>query len=101
MLKFLKVIILTESNDYSRNLLKIFDTLADYEVTNFFISDFFKDINKKSSIIENTSIIFLNLEEINFDFDIESAVKSILSINPNILIITSVNNDNKKNGLKC
>ncbi len=99
MLKFLKVIILTESNDYSRNLLKIFDTLADYEVTNFLISDFFKDINKKSSIIENTSVIFLNLEEINFDFDIESAVKSILSINPNILIITSVNNDNKKNAI--
>jgi len=99
LLNALKIIVLSQDNRYSRTLLEILENPDEYALTTFLTADFFANIDKYSSIVKNSDIVFLDLENIPLKFNAENSIKQLLNINPDILLVTTVSADDRKSAI--
>ena len=101
MFQSLRVVILTQDNHYSRILLKILDRLDEYQPSTYLTSEFFSSIDEHASFISECDIVFLDLSGDPVPAtDAENKVKLLLNINPSLLIITTVNPEDRKSAIE-
>ncbi len=100
MLHILKIVILSQNNEFSRNILKLLDDSSGYTPISFLTIDFFANIEKYSAIIKESDIVILDLENIYDEFNAEMSLKLLSAINSEIIIITAASVENRNNAIK-
>ncbi len=96
MLHVLKIVILSQNNEFSRNILKLLDDSSEYMPISFLTFDFFANIEKYSAIVKESDIVILDLENIHDEFNSEISIKLLLAINSEIIIVTGASVDNRQ-----
>lgn len=95
MLHVLKIVVLSQNNEFSRNILNILKDSSQYMPASFLTFDFFANLEKYSAIIKESDIVILDLENIYDEFNTEMSLKLLTTLNSDIIIITSASVGNR------
>ncbi|HPG58878.1 MAG TPA: hypothetical protein PKW98_13755, partial [Candidatus Wallbacteria bacterium] len=68
MLHVLKIVVLSQNNEFSRNILNILKDSSQYMPASFLTVDFFANLEKYSAIVKESDIVILDLENIYDEF---------------------------------
>lgn len=96
MIHVLKIVVLSQNNEFSRSILRILGDSSEYMPVSFLTSDFFANLDRYSAVVRDSDIIILDLENIYDEFDSTISLKLLTSLNSEIIIITAAGAANRR-----
>lgn len=96
MIHVLKIVVLSQNNEFSRNIMKILSDSSEYMPVPFLTADFFANIDRYSAVVSDSDIVILDLENIYDDFDSAISLKILTSLNSDLIIITAASVANRQ-----
>lgn len=102
MFQNLGVIVLTQNNNYSREILRILDGLGEYRPAAFLMNDFYGNIDRQTPQVADNDIAFIDFSGSGASSpDVEDRIKQLLNINPSILIVATVDQGDRKTAIEA